>query len=120
VYLRVGGDFWNYDMKNELKAWHMPYFDFFINFKYNWSNKIIATADVYAYSDRWAKRYDATTVAPEKLSAYIDGSVGVEYCFSKILSAFVNVNNIGSAKYKQWHHYPSFGINLLAGVTYGF
>jgi hypothetical protein len=120
IYLRVGGDFWNYDMKTEMKAWHKPYFDIFMNFRYNIASKFIITADLYAYSDRWAKRYTATTVAPEKMKAYLDGNIGIEYRYSKILSAFLNVNNIGSSRYQKWNNYPSYGINILGGVTYAF
>lgn len=120
IFLRIGGDFWNYDMKNELKAWQKPYFDAFINFRYNLANKIIITADLYAGSDRWGKRWDAASVVPEKMKAYVDGNLGVEYRYSKILSAFLNVNNIGASRYQKWHHYPSYGINILGGLTYAF
>jgi len=120
VYLRIGGDFWNYDMKSELKAWNKPYFDVFANFRYNIFSKIIITADLYAYSERWAKRYTSNTVAPLKLGAYVDGNIGIEYRYSRILGAFLNVNNIGSARYQKWQNYPSYGINVLGGVSYSF
>lgn len=120
IYLRVGGDFWNYDMRNEAKAWNKPYFDIFTNFKYNIASKILITADLYVYSDRWAKRYTATTMAPLKLGAYVDGNLGIEYRYSKILGAFLNVNNIGSSRYQKWANYPSYGINVLGGVSYSF
>lgn len=120
IYLRLGGDFWNYDMKNEIKAWNKPYFDVFTSFRYNIASKFIITADLYAYSDRWAKRYTAGTVAPLKLKAYVDGNLGIEYRYSKILGAFLNVNNIGSARYQKWQNYPSYGINILGGISYSF
>ncbi len=120
IYLRLGGDFWNYDMKNELKAWNKPYFDVFTSFRYNIASKLIITADLYAYSDRWAKRYTSNTVAPLKLKAYLDGNLSLEYRYSKILGAFVNVNNIGAARYQKWQNYPSYGINILGGISYSF
>lgn len=120
LWLRVGGDFWNYDPKTELKAWNKPYFDVFLNFKYNLASKILVTADLYAYSDRWAKRYNAVEVVPAKLGAYVDGNIGLEYRYSKILGAFLNVNNIGAARYQKWLNYPSYGINILGGVSYAF
>lgn len=120
IYLRIGGDFWNYDMKNEMKAWQKPYFDFFVNFRYNIASKIILTADLYAYSDRWAKRYTSNTIAPIKLKAWVDGNIGIEYRYSKILGIFLKVNNIGSSRYQKWHNYPTYGINILGGLSYAF
>jgi hypothetical protein len=120
LYLRVGGDFWNYNMKSELKAWNKPYFDIFTSFRYNIASKIIVTADLYVYSDRWAKRYTGLSVAPLKLKGFVDGNLSLEYRYSKILGAFLNFNNIGASRYYKWQNYRAYGFNILGGISYSF
>jgi outer membrane receptor protein involved in Fe transport len=120
VSLRLGGNFRNYQMANELKAWHKPYFDVFANFRYNIASKIIVTSDLFVISDRYAKRYTGQSVLPQKLQSFVDGNIGIEYRYNKRLGAFLNINNIAAAKYYRWHNYRAYGFNLLGGVSYCF
>ncbi|MEI6124577.1 MAG: hypothetical protein WCQ95_13215 [Bacteroidota bacterium] len=118
--LLVGGNFYNYKMETEQKAWHKPIFDAYVNFVYNIHDKFIITADITGRSNVYAKTYDGITIKPKTIDGYADVSLGLEYRYSKIVSAFITMNNITSIKYYKWYNYPSYGFNMLGGVTYAF
>ncbi|MEI6765408.1 MAG: hypothetical protein WCM76_07180 [Bacteroidota bacterium] len=118
--LLLGGNFYNYTMDKELKPWHKPVFDAYLTFMYNIGDKFIINADITGRSDVWAKNYTAVSVVPKKLNGYADVSLGIEYRYTKILSAFLNLNNLLTTKYQEWNNYPTQGFNLLGGVTYAF
>ena len=118
--LLVGGNFYNYKMSNELKAWHKPIFDAYVDFFYSIHDKFIISANVTGRSNVYAKTYKGIDVKAKSLSGYADISLGFEYRYSKILSAFLNLNNITSLRYYKWNNYPSYGFNLMGGVTYAF
>jgi hypothetical protein len=52
--------------------------------------------------------------------AIIDFNLGFEYRYSKILSGFVNINNLTAGRYQNWYNYPNQRFNLMAGITYAF
>jgi hypothetical protein len=118
--LLIGGNFSNYKMTTELKAWHKPIFDAYIDFYYNISNKFIVSSSITGRSNVYYKSYEGVNVVKKSLSGYADISLGCEYRYSKILSAFLNINNLTSIKYYKWNNYPSYGFNLMGGVTYAF
>jgi hypothetical protein len=118
--LLIGGNFNNYKMTSELKAWHKPVFDAYIDFYYNIGNKFIVSSSITGRSNVYAKSIEDGNIVKKSLNGYADISLGVEYRYSKILSAFLNINNLTSIKYYKWNNYPSYGFNLMAGVTYAF
>ena len=118
--LLIGGNFYNYKMSTELKAWHKPIFDAYLDFFYNISNKFIISSSITGRSNVYAKDYVGGVLKKKSLPGYADISLGFEYRYSKILSAFIHINNLTSIKYYQWNNYPSYGFNLMAGVTYAF
>jgi len=73
-----------------------------------------------AIGDRYAKVWNTTTssIEAKKLNSIIDANLGFEYRYSKILSAFINLNNITGSRYYIWNNYPSYKFNILAGITY--
>jgi hypothetical protein len=54
------------------------------------------------------------------LKGYMDANLGIDYRYSKVLSAFVSLNNIGFARYFRWYEYPSYRLLGMAGITYAF
>ena len=118
--LLIGGNFYNYKMSNELKAWHKPIFDAYIDFYYNINNKFIVFTGITGRSNIFAKKYNNGVADYKTIDGFADISLGLEYRYSKILSAFLNINNLTSIKYYKWNNYPSYGFNLMAGVTYAF
>jgi hypothetical protein len=127
----VRGEYYIYQLKNEVEAWHMPDWKTTLSGTYNVKDKILIRADIFAISSRQALTYDRTSTYigldaigveqfSQELPWIIDINLGVEYRYNKKLSAFVNFNNIASMNYYQWNKYPSQGFNVMGGLTYSF
>lgn len=118
------GEYNKYDMKHELKPWQKPLWQTGITANYNLKNKIIATADIFLYGKRDARILKTDSLgsvfAPKELKAIVDANIGLEYRYSKKLSAFVKFNNLGFMRYAIWNNYPSQKFNFLLGVTMVF
>lgn len=118
------GDFNAYDMLKELKPWHKPLWQAGLTMNYNLKNKIIATADLFLIGKRQARMLEAgplvSIFVPKELKPIFDANIGLEYRYSKKLSAFVNFNNLGFKRYALWNNYPSQKFNFLAGITMVF
>ncbi len=113
-------DQYSYSTDLEYKAWHKPGSIISLAAKYNLHDKIIADVSVFAHGVQYAKGYDGNYIVAEKISGYMDLNLGVEYRYSKILSLYVHMNNLGFSRYYNWSQYPSERFNLLGGLTYAF
>ncbi|MBO7433176.1 MAG: hypothetical protein J6U13_05415 [Salinivirgaceae bacterium] len=119
------GHYYIYDMSTELEAWHLPTYNISLDASYNLSNKIIATANVYAVSRRQACLYQVDgpgKVLPvaKELDGAIDINLGVEYRITKRFSGFLDLNNITGSRYYQWNQYANQRFNFMLGLTYAF
>ncbi|MDQ3191519.1 MAG: hypothetical protein M3Q58_07995 [Bacteroidota bacterium] len=125
--LLLKGDYFSYTMTNELHAWYRPDLEITFTSFYSLRDKIILKADVFYMGSRYGTRpfdiYGTQFLAgsfPEKLKGFADVNLGVEYRYTKQLSAFINFNNIGAASYSRWYNYPMQRFNLLGGFSYSF
>ena len=116
-------NFYQYATTNELYAWLKPNMDVRLCINYNLRNKILLKTEVFAFSSSDAKTIVPGTVPeikPIHQKGTVDFNLGLEYRYSKILSAFLNFNNIGAVRYQRWYHYPTYGFTVLGGVSYAF
>jgi hypothetical protein len=119
--LMLVSNFYQYFTSHELEAWHKPNMDIKLAFNYNLKNKIISKIEIFAFNRVYAKSYSPDNipkVVPVTLKGTVDVNLGVEYRYSKILSGFLNFNNIGAVKYQRWNNYPSYGFTIMGGITY--
>jgi hypothetical protein len=114
-------DYNKYDTKNELKPWHTPLWQVTLSANYNLKDKIIATADIFLYGTRNARVLKADSLVSvftfKEMKPIVDANLGIEYRYSKKLSAFIHFNNLGFMRYALWNNYPSQKFNFLIGVT---
>jgi hypothetical protein len=110
-------DYFSYNLPDSLKPWFRPSILLSLGGKYNIADKIFTKAELYYTGSRTAPRIDGTTT---ELKSYIDLNLGVDYQYSKILTIFLNVNNLTASRYFKWYNYPSYRLNVLGGVTYSF
>jgi hypothetical protein len=47
-------------------------------------------------------------------------SLGGELFFSKNVGVFFDANNLLNLKRERWYNYPTFGLNILGGITARF
>lgn len=113
-----------FDMKDclgcQVKAWHLP--SFTGNFQaayYALQNKLKARATLFLENGLVSN----SSPLPSKfdnLNGLYDLSVGAEYWIAKNFGVFLDANNVLNNKRQRWRNYPTYGINVLGGVTARF
>ena len=105
-------------------AWHIPDYEVIFSTNYNLKKKIIIDFDMFVLGQRYAKTYYASgsfgTYETIKIPETFDMSIGIEYRYTKVLSAFLRVNNILARKNYLWNYYPTEGFNVMGGIIYSF
>lgn len=114
------GDWYQYYMANEQHPWHTPTLRLSLLGQYNLQDKIIAHTEVYYLNGQYAKIQDGNSSSIVTMKGLVDVNVGLEYRYTKFLSAFINFNNLAGQRYNRWYAYPTQKFNLLAGLTYTF
>lgn len=123
IHFIAKGNYYLYNPKNLEKAYHKPDFDLTLSGLYNLKSKILIKADVFVIGTQWAlsKTYEnSTTIVTESklLKGIVDCNLGAEYRYSKMLSFFVNFNNIANMRYVRWEKYPTQRFNMMLGLTF--
>jgi len=111
----VKGNYYHYNLDSLEYAWHKPSGDLSLFAEYNIKNKILLEGSVMYIGPRYAR---AIPGVPVKLKGYTDLSLGLEYRYSKVLSAFIRFNNILGMNQEPWLYYPGMRLNALFGFTY--
>jgi hypothetical protein len=118
------GDYNKYTMKNEFKPWQKPLWQTTLTTNYNLKNKIITTVDIFLYGKRNARILKSDSLisvfSVKEMKAIADINIGLEYRYSKKLSGFIKLNNLGFMRYAIWNNYPSQKFNFLMGITMVF
>ena len=107
-----------YDMDTQLKAWHLPALDIngalIIKFL---ENKLRFKSQVFIQNGVPYELPDGTS---ENLNSLFDLSFGAEYFLTKNFGAFVDVNNLLDNERQRWRYYPTYGLNVMVGVSARF
>ena len=56
----------------------------------------------------------------DRLNSLFDISLGAEYFFTDNIGGFLQINNLANNRRERWQGYPTFGLNVLAGVSARF
>jgi outer membrane receptor protein involved in Fe transport len=119
--------YFSYRLENEFLPWYLPDYQLKTAFQYDILDKLLFRGQLFVISPRKAKTFNpsegdfvAENVYSISLPAIYDINLGIEYRYSKKLSAFLNINNIASVKYYQWENYPVQGLNILGGIAFSF
>jgi hypothetical protein len=116
------GNYYSYKTKNLERAYHRPDYDLTLSTIYNLKSKFIIKGDVFTIGKQFALtevyKNNVYTTETISLKGIVDVNLGVEYRYSKMLSFFVNFNNIANYRYYRWEKYPSQRFNLMAGLTF--
>ena len=120
---RFTTDYYQFSLENELEPWHEPTLRMGLSLRYNIQDKIILTGEAFGRNSVYARVFDEATGNPQRMEIqgfHVDTSLGIEYRYTKILSVFLNLNNVSNQPLQRWYNYPSHGFNLLGGVSYAF
>lgn len=106
------------------KPFYAPRLRTGINATYSIADKIRIKADVFynngVYGIEYAKPDTLVTSSVIAINGWLDMNIGVDYRYSKVLSAWLSLNNIGFSRYFRWYEYPSYRFLGMAGITYSF
>jgi hypothetical protein len=116
------GNYYIYQTKNQIRAFHKPDYDLDFAAIYNLRSKFILRADLFFFGQQWSLSpvtdASGTSLKPKKISAWADLNLEGEYRYSKMLSFFARVNNLGNQRYYRWERYPTQKFNLMLGLTF--
>ncbi len=114
--------------ENFSEAFNLPNMRFTLDGRYDLDDTFVVKVQVFAAG----KRYGATMRQQEgdefidgelsvvELRAYVDMSLGVEYRYTKRISAFLDFNNFTGGRYPRWNQYRVQPALILGGLTYSF
>jgi hypothetical protein len=122
VQLMFASDYYQYTLDKEIEAWHEPELKFTVSLMYNMQDKIIVSADAFTRNSIYARTFNEMgEVDKTKIHGFhVDANIGIEYRYTKILSVFLNLNNVQNQPLQRWYNYPSQRFNVMGGVTYSF
>jgi hypothetical protein len=114
-------EFNSYNTKNLEKALYIPTLVMGINGVYNISDKIYAKVDFMINTGANGIKYDdGINVEYFTLKNYFDANLTIDYRYTKLLSLFASLNNIGFSQYFHYYQYPSYRFNAMIGGTLSF
>lgn len=114
-------NFYTYSLETEDKPWYKPEFDVSLSAKYILNNNFSFNAGVYIFDKMYYKSFSgANTSADNTIKSALDFNFSVDYKYSGLLSAFLNLNNISNQRYSHWENYPLQKFNLMAGINLSF
>jgi hypothetical protein len=117
-FIQFNTTLYNYKTELEEHAWQLPSIDADLNLRYTLAKKLDLRVQLYAIGERFQRDMFSEDKTVQTLSPFLDVNVMADYRYKKNISFFVNVNNISNSRYQKWYAYPSFGLNLLAGITF--
>lgn len=125
--ISLRGEYFNYKMKTELRAWYKPQVELTLSANYNLREKIVVRVDLFYIDNQFAKTFvsdttsiTGTKVVAKELKGVFDANIGLEYRYNKKLGFFLNFNNIANYRYYRWSNYPSQRFSLMGGLSYSF
>lgn len=121
INIKAWAQYDSWKMNLEAKPWHKPALKTGGEIRYNMQDKITARAGIELFGKQYAKTFGTEgEIIARQLNGYADISLGLEYRYTKLLSAFLQFNNILGTRYYQWNNYPGYRFNLLGGISYSF
>lgn len=108
-----------YTTDKELEPWHLPSIEANLGLVLlAMQDKMRIKTEVYIADP--GKFYNWETKESESLNALLDLSFEIDYRFSEKFGVFFQLNNLANNKYQKWYNTPTYGLNILGGLTARF
>ncbi len=101
------------------EAWHLPDLEGNLGLTLLTLNDKLKLKSEFYFADA-SFRKDYETNKSEKNNALFDISFEAAYRFSENFGLFFQLNNLPNNKYRRWYNTPTYGINILGGLTARF
>jgi hypothetical protein len=122
VSFNTEANWYRYTLTNYAFAPNKPDWDASLGLKYNLKNKIIAGMEFEAIGKRkllvTTKDIAGFNEETKPMAAYFNINLSAEYRYTKILSFWLKLNNIGFNRFYEWAYYPSQRFIGMVGFTY--
>lgn len=105
--------------QQDMPAWHKPNWDFSVSAQYTLQDKFIVNAQLVGTGNQVAKP-EEEDLDPVQLDPYLNFNLGIEYRYTRVLSAFIQLNNLTASNYQRLYHYPMQRFRAILGVSYAF
>lgn len=110
-----------YSVETETEVWHKPTVEGSLQARYSLRDKFVIQCNAFAFGKMYARDFEANgTMKVIELDPKLDLSLAFEYRYTKMLSFFLNFNNLTTTRYENWYRYPSQKFNFMGGITYAF
>lgn len=118
----------NYKTDKLSKPLYIPALRAGLHGSYAIAEKIFAKADIFYVGESNGLEYSIDTTQASrtlvtkeiKLKGYVDANLTVDYRYTKLLSVFMSLNNVGFTRYFRYYNYPNYRFIGMAGLTYSF
>ena len=118
----------NYKTDKLSNALYIPALRAGLHGSYAIAEKIFAKADIFYVGESNALEYSIDTTQATrklvtkdiKLKGFVDANLTVDYRYTKLLSVFISLNNIGFNRYFRYYNYPNYRFIGMAGLSYSF
>ena len=117
----------SYTLNNNSYAWNLPQLQVVLRGAYNLFDKFLLNLDLDLEHGRKALVFgpgEGVTLENNQyiktLNFIVDANFGVEYRYSKRVSAFIQFNNFASQRYQRWYNAPVQSFQAMGGVTFRF
>ena len=115
IYLKGAYHLW--DVKDEIKAWHLPSWDADFGANVKVGSDISVNTQFIFQDGRYAKLSHGQGT---KMEPVFDWNIGAAYAYRDWMSVFFRVNNILNKKYEFYQGYEVQGINGMIGAAFSF
>lgn len=105
-----------FNTKTEPKAWHLPHLETNFTAKYT-LDQLRVRGELYIAD---GIQYQVSKTVTDRLNPLLDLSFGAEYQVVKNVGVFLDINNLLNNKRQRWNGYPTYGLNVLGGITARF
>ncbi|NNC82537.1 MAG: hypothetical protein HKN79_03090 [Flavobacteriales bacterium] len=110
------------------EAFNLPGVQFTLDGRYDLDDRFVVKAQVFAVGKRFGgtmmpgenDEVELGRFYPVELRSYVDGSLGLEYRYTKRISAWLDFNNLTGGRYPRWHAYPVQSVLVMGGLSYSF
>jgi hypothetical protein len=119
----LSGEYNQYTPTNQLKVWYHPDLIISLTGQYIYKKNFTFKA-MFSYIGTQYAPISSPTIddglAVKNVDAYPDLNLGFDYRYNRLLTAFININNIANVTKQRWLNYPTQGFNVLAGIRFAF
>ncbi|NND04781.1 MAG: hypothetical protein HKN87_00255 [Saprospiraceae bacterium] len=107
-----------YDTKNAAEAWYLPQLQANVGVAYlAFDQKLRLKADVFVNDP---VPFEDDLPFGEEPNLLLDVSLGADFFFTENVGLFLHLNNLAANNYRRWYNYPTYGLNVLGGITARF